>query len=151
MWNPPIRQTKEEERYTTSAYRLRLVNFQIGDLQLPSTRNILCVPSTNSQVFKLFTRLFWPTEKAIIDEHWWESLNGPLTIHLSFFGQDDLASATWRVDGECLLKALLNIGRPNTFCIVCSICNGKSELDWGIVRAIRTVCAPKQTEPAERT
>ena len=54
-----------------------------------------------------------------------------LTIHLSFFGQDDLASATWRVDGQCLLKALLNIGRPNTFCIVCTVCNGKSELDGG--------------------
>lgn len=40
-----------------------------------------------------------------------------LTIHFSLVWQDNLPSATGRVDGEGLLKALLDIWAPNTLCI----------------------------------
>lgn len=36
------------------------------------------------------------------------------TIHLSLIWENDLAAATGRVDGKCLLETLLNIGTPYT-------------------------------------
>lgn len=37
-----------------------------------------------------------------------------LTIHLALVAEDDLAAAAWRVDGQRLLEALLDVRAPNT-------------------------------------
>ena len=39
-----------------------------------------------------------------------------LTIHLALIREDDLPSATWRVNGQCLLEGLLNVSSPHTLC-----------------------------------
>lgn len=36
-----------------------------------------------------------------------------LTVHLPLVGEDDLPPATWRVDGEGLLEALLDVRAPH--------------------------------------
>lgn len=41
-----------------------------------------------------------------------------LTVHLAFVRQDDFATATGWVNGQCLLEALLNIWAPNALCII---------------------------------
>jgi len=41
-----------------------------------------------------------------------------LTIHLSFVGEDDLAAAAGRIDGECFLEALLDVGAPDALGVV---------------------------------
>ena len=42
-----------------------------------------------------------------------------LTVHLPFVGQDDFASAAWRIYSESFLEALLDIRRPYTFRVRC--------------------------------
>lgn len=37
-----------------------------------------------------------------------------LTIHLALVAEDDLAAAAWRVDGQRLLEALLDVRAPHT-------------------------------------
>lgn len=42
---------------------------------------------------------------------------GGLTIHLAFIRQDDFPPATWWVDRQGLLEALLDVWTPHTFCV----------------------------------
>ena len=39
-------------------------------------------------------------------------------VHLPLVGEDDLPPATWRVDGQGLLEALLDVRRPDTLRII---------------------------------
>ena len=39
----------------------------------------------------------------------------PLTVHLPFVGEDDLSSATRRVDRQRLVEGLLDLRSPDTF------------------------------------
>lgn len=40
------------------------------------------------------------------------------TVHLALVREDDFAATTWRVDGQRLLEALLDIRAPHALCIV---------------------------------
>lgn len=37
-----------------------------------------------------------------------------LTVHLALIRKNNLASATWRIYGKCLLKTLFNVGTPHS-------------------------------------
>ena len=39
-------------------------------------------------------------------------------VHLPLVREDDLPPSTWRVDGQGLLEALLDVRRPDTLCII---------------------------------
>lgn len=40
------------------------------------------------------------------------------TVHLALIREDDLAAAAGWIDGQSLLKTLLNVRAPHTLCIV---------------------------------
>lgn len=40
------------------------------------------------------------------------------TIHLALIRKDDLPAATWWIDGQGLLEALLNIWAPHALCVI---------------------------------
>lgn len=54
------------------------------------------------------------------------------TVHLALIREDDLAAAAGWIDGQSLLKALLNVGAPHALCIVLQ----------GFVKSIPQLLAP---------
>lgn len=66
-------------------------------------------------LFFVFLRLHMrqPTEN-----HGWYADRSARTVHLALIRQDDLPAATWRVDCQSLLEALLNVRAPHALCII---------------------------------
>jgi hypothetical protein len=61
-------------------------------------------------------------------------------VHLALIGEDDLATAAGRVDRHRLLEALLNVWRPDAFCVLTLHLRSSRSLELApeVIKVIRT-------------